>query len=187
MIGYKWGKGRPTAPDRFAVRLFGMSWSFLEGPNTWNQDHVGCTGCDYTEQIKTMRPEMYTASGFSKKVQEAQLTLSHRLNKFKNAHLWVWKPFWDSMLSSVAGRLLLRVCLCVDEYRWTGLLMAAVGAATSPSILSVVSGPVPLLQIVSRERAHPEDHPAALYFSPAKDDNKTVECKVWYCLAFMSL
>lgn len=107
------------------------------------------------------------------KVQKVRLTLSHRLNKEKNPHLWVWKPFWDSMLSSAAGRLLLRVCLCVDEYRWTGLLMAAVGAVTSPSILSVVTGPLPLLRIVSRERAHPEDHTAALYFSPANDDNKT--------------
>lgn len=51
--------------------------------------------------------------------------------------------------------------------------MAAVGAVTSPSILSVVSGAVPLLQIGSRERAHPEDQTAALYFSPATDDNKT--------------
>lgn len=96
------------------------------------------------------------------------------------------------MPSSAALRLLLRVWLCVDEYRWTGLLMAAVGVAASPSILSVVTGPVPLLLIVSRERAHPEDHTAALYLSPAKDDNKTqqeqaVECKVWCCLAFMSL
>lgn len=51
--------------------------------------------------------------------------------------------------------------------------MAAVGAATTPSILSVVTGSVPLLQIGSRERAHPEDQTAALYFSPAKDDNQT--------------
>lgn len=51
--------------------------------------------------------------------------------------------------------------------------MAAVGVETSPSILSVVPDPVPLLQIVNRERAHPEDRTSALYFSPANDDNKT--------------
>lgn len=53
------------------------------------------------------------------------------------------------------------------------LVDAAVGVAASPSVLSVVTGPVPLLQTVSRERAHPEDHTAALCFSPAKDDNNT--------------
>lgn len=66
-----------------------------------------------------------------------------------------------------------RVCVCVDEYKWAGLLMAAVGAVTSPFTLSVVTDLVPWLQIVSRARAHPEDRTAALCFSPANDETGT--------------
>lgn len=51
--------------------------------------------------------------------------------------------------------------------------MAAAGAVTSPSILSAVTDPVPLLQFVSRDRPHPGDHTAALYFSPSNRDKKT--------------
>lgn len=63
--------------------------------------------------------------------------------------------------------------VCVDEYKWAGLLMAAVGAVTSPFTLSVVTDLVPWLQIVSRARAHPEDRTAALCFSPANDEKGT--------------
>lgn len=64
------------------------------------------------------------------------------------------------------------MCVCVDEYRWTGLLMAVVGAVASPFILSVVTDLVPWLQIVSRVRAHPEDCAAALCFSPANEEQE---------------
>lgn len=64
----------------------------------------------------------------------------------------------------------------MSEYRWTGLLMAAVGAVTSPFILSVVTDLVPWLQIVSRGCT------AALCFSPANGEkqnkNMLLECQV---------
>lgn len=130
---------------------------------------LDCSDRDYTRSDSDYKtPNVYSFRIFhsGKKAQKKSLFLSLVLLSLE-AFL--------SLGAVISSRKALfeSAHVCVDEYRWTGLLMATVGVETSPSILSVVTDPVPLLQIVNRARAHPEDHPAALYFSPANDQNRT--------------
>lgn len=84
----------------------------LWGLNTWNQDHGDPSLTVQTVitpgQIQTTRLQMYTVSEFS------TVGRKHRRNPyFWVLFYWVWKPFCHLVLSSAAGRLFLRVRMCV--------------------------------------------------------------------------